>query len=116
MGAAETLRPRGRNGAGHRIIRAAWASRSRAGLAEAGAAVVLNGADAGRMARRDVRIARAPGTLFTSRFDVTNETAVSTAFDRFDAEGVAIDILFNNAGIQLRQPMVESDNCATGVA
>jgi gluconate 5-dehydrogenase len=29
------------------------------------------------------------------------------AFDRFDAERIAVDILINNAGIQLRKPMVE---------
>jgi gluconate 5-dehydrogenase len=40
-------------------------------------------------------------------FDVTDETAIVAAFARFDAEGIAVDILLNNAGIQFRCPMVE---------
>ena len=40
-------------------------------------------------------------------FDVTDEAAVVAAFEAFDAQGVAIDILINNAGIQLRKPLVE---------
>jgi gluconate 5-dehydrogenase len=40
-------------------------------------------------------------------FDVTDEAAITAAFDSLDARGVSIDILVNNAGIQFRKPMVE---------
>jgi gluconate 5-dehydrogenase len=79
------------------------------GLAEAGAAVVLNGADAGRLASATSELRAAGHTVRESRFDVTNEAEILTAFANLDAQGVAIDILVNNAGIQLRRPMVELD-------
>jgi gluconate 5-dehydrogenase len=79
------------------------------GLAEAGAAVVLNGADAGRLASAASELRAAGHTVHESRFDVTNEAEILTAFANLDAQGVAIDILVNNAGIQLRRPMVELD-------
>ena len=79
------------------------------GLAEAGAAVVLNGADAGRLASAASDLRAAGHTVHESRFDVTNEAEILTAFANLDAQGVAIDILVNNAGIQLRRPMVELD-------
>ena len=79
------------------------------GLGEAGAAVVLNGADAGRLASATSELRAAGHTVHESRFDVTNEAEILTAFANLDAQGVAIDILVNNAGIQLRRPMVELD-------
>ena len=79
------------------------------GLAEAGAAVVLNGADAGRLASATSELRAAGHTVHESRFDVTNEAEILTAFANLDAQGVAIHILVNNAGIQLRRPMVELD-------
>jgi gluconate 5-dehydrogenase len=42
-------------------------------------------------------------------FDVADEASVSAAFDAFDRDGLQIDILINNAGIQHRQPMLELD-------
>ena len=39
--------------------------------------------------------------------DCTNDAAVRDAFARLDEQGVAIDILFNNAGIQLRGALTE---------
>jgi gluconate 5-dehydrogenase len=77
------------------------------GLAEAGARVVLNGTDAARVAQaaRDLRAAgHDPVEL---AFDVTDEAAVAAAFGQLDDAGIAVDILFNNAGIQHRQPLVE---------
>jgi gluconate 5-dehydrogenase len=77
------------------------------GFAAAGAAVVLNGSDAGRLSAAVAEMKGAGHTVHEARFDVTDEGAVIAAFERFDAEGIAIDILVNNAGIQLRKPMVE---------
>jgi gluconate 5-dehydrogenase len=78
-----------------------------AGMAAAGARVVLNGTDAARV-RESAEALRAQGhTVFEAPFDVCNERAVVSAFETLDREGVVIDILVNNAGIQLRKPMVE---------
>ncbi|MFT4013865.1 MAG: SDR family oxidoreductase [Paracoccus sp. (in: a-proteobacteria)] len=71
------------------------------GLAEAGAQVVLNGRDAGRLAQAAAEIPGA-GTL---AFDATDHQAVRAAVDRFEAEHGAIDILVNNAGMQHRSPL-----------
>lgn len=77
------------------------------GLAAAGAAVVLNGADPGRLATAAGELRGAGWTVHEAPFDVTNEAAVATAFERLDGQGIAVDILVNNAGIQLRRPMVD---------
>ncbi len=77
------------------------------GLAEAGAAIVLNGRDETKLAAA-VKAFEAAGHRVSSRaFDVADDAAVRAAFERFDAEGVAIDILVNNAGNQLRKPMLD---------
>ena len=77
------------------------------GLAAAGAAVVLNGSDQGRLSSAAAAMEAAGRTVRQARFDVTDEPAVVDAFERFDSEGIEIDILVNNAGIQLRRPMVD---------
>ena len=77
------------------------------GLAEAGAAVILNGRNAQKLERAAKTLADAGHRLRTSVFDVADDSAVRAAFEQFDAEGVEIDILFNNAGVQLRKPMVD---------
>lgn len=79
------------------------------GLAEAGAALVLNGADARRLAATAAALRAAGHTVHEAPFDVTDEAAVVAAFGRLDAEGIAVDVLINNAGIQFRRPMVELD-------
>jgi len=79
------------------------------GLAEAGAAVVLNGADGDRLTKAAAEMRAAGHTVHEARFDVTNEAEILQAFAALDAGGVAIDILVNNAGIQFRRPMVELD-------
>jgi gluconate 5-dehydrogenase len=77
------------------------------GLAAAGAALVLNGSDAGRLATAAAEMRAAGCTVHEACFDVTDEAAAMAAFARFDADGIAVDILVNNAGIQLRKPLVE---------
>jgi gluconate 5-dehydrogenase len=77
------------------------------GLAEAGAALVLNGSDAGRLAAAAAELRAAGHQVHEAPFDVTDEAAITAAFERLDEQGIAIDILVNNAGIQLRRPMVE---------
>ena len=85
-------------GLGHGIAKA---------LAEAGAKVVLNGVDAGRLAAAAEALRAEGHDVEAAAFDVADEAAVRAAFERFDAEGIEVDILFNNAGIQLRKPLVE---------
>ncbi len=77
------------------------------GLAEAGATIVLNGRNETRLASA-ARALEAAGRRVSSRaFDVADEAAVKAAFESFDEEGVAIDVLVNNAGNQLRKPMLD---------
>jgi gluconate 5-dehydrogenase len=77
------------------------------GLAQAGASIVLNGADAGRLAAAAAEMREAGHTVYEACFNVTDEAAVLAAFARLDEAGIDIDILINNAGIQHRQPMLE---------
>jgi gluconate 5-dehydrogenase len=76
-------------------------------LAQAGAAVALNGRDESRLAAtadvlrgEGARIALAP-------FDVTDGAACLRAVEKLEADFAPIDILVNNAGIQQRAPLAE---------
>lgn len=71
------------------------------GLAAAGADLVLNGRDAGKLAAAAAEILGAT----TLAFDVTDHEAARMAVDRFEAEAGPIDILVNNAGMQHRAPL-----------
>ncbi|TWG53877.1 MULTISPECIES: SDR family oxidoreductase [unclassified Aminobacter] len=77
------------------------------GLAEAGAAVVLNGVNTKRLADAAEELRNAGHRVEMLSFDVTDEKAVAAAFAELDARGIAVDILVNNAGIQYRKPMLE---------
>jgi gluconate 5-dehydrogenase len=77
------------------------------GLAEAGAAIVLNGSDAGRLSGAAAEMRAAGHTVHEACFNVTDEAAIVASFADLDAKGVAVDILVNNAGIQFRRPMIE---------
>jgi gluconate 5-dehydrogenase len=72
------------------------------GLAEAGAHVVLNGRDAGRLA--EAAEALGVGGVSCAAFDVTDGAAVRAGVEAVEAEG-PIDILINNAGMQHRTPL-----------
>ena len=77
------------------------------GLAEAGAAIVLNGRDPAKLGAAAEALRSAGHSVQVSAFDVADEASVTAAFARFDAAGLAIDILVNNAGIQFRKPMLD---------
>jgi gluconate 5-dehydrogenase len=77
------------------------------GLAAAGAAIVLNGRDEGKLAAAAKSFEAEGRRAIARAFDVADEAAVLGAFEHFDASGVEIDILVNNAGFQLRKPMLE---------
>ena len=77
------------------------------GLAQGGAALVLNGRDEKKLAAAADAL-RAEGAKVTmAAFDVTNGTAAAEAVARIEAEFAPIDILVNNAGIQRRAPLAE---------
>lgn len=77
------------------------------GLGQAGASLVLNGSDSQRLAAAAETLRSKGYTVHEAAFDVTDEFAVQAAFSRLDSHGIEIDILFNNAGIQLRGPLTE---------
>ncbi len=77
------------------------------GLAAAGAGIVLNGRDEGKLAAVAKSFEAEGLRTLAQAFDVADEAAVLGAFEHFDAAGVEIDILVNNAGIQLRKPMLD---------
>ncbi|SDI42323.1 gluconate 5-dehydrogenase [Pseudomonas flavescens] len=77
------------------------------GLAEAGAAVILNGTHPQRLQEAVAELTRAGHRASGYAFDVADEAAVEAVFQTLDRQQVAVDILINNAGIQHRQPMLE---------
>lgn len=71
------------------------------GLAEAGAEVILNGRDAGKLSIAAAELRKAGHKVQVATFDVTSQASVTAAVAEVEALG-AIDILFNNAGMQFR--------------
>ena len=78
------------------------------GLLQAGARVVLNGVDPGRLDAARTQLAGDFGEAVSARvFDVTDESAVNAAVNEIEAETGPIEILVNNAGLQHREPLLE---------
>ena len=77
------------------------------GLGDAGATVVLNGRDAGKLARAAEALRAAGIAVELAAFDVTDQAAVLAGVARIEAEHGPIDVLVNNAGIQRRAPLEE---------
>ncbi len=75
------------------------------GLAAAGAKVVLNGRDQGRLDAAAASLRAAGHAPHLAAFDVTDRVAVGSAVARIEAEVGPIDILVNNAGVQRRMPL-----------
>ena len=76
-------------------------------LARAGATVVLNGRRRDALEEAAQKLRNDGGDVTSSVFDVTDRAAVTAAVDAIRAEIGAVDILFNNAGIQRRGALVE---------
>ena len=77
------------------------------GLADAGAALLLNDLDPARLAAT-VAVLRAEGRSVTARaFDVAREAEVAAGVAALEREGGPADILVNNAGIHRRAPLAE---------
>ena len=75
------------------------------GLAEAGAAIVLNGRGREKIERAAAKLRQEGFPVDTAVFDVTDRNAVISAIDEIESKIGAIDILINNAGIQHRAPL-----------
>ncbi len=74
------------------------------GLAQAGAAIVLNGRDTAKLEKAADFLRSDGATVHTLAFDATDNAAVAEAIDGFEA-ATQIDILINNAGMQHRTPL-----------
>ncbi|MEN9661857.1 MAG: hypothetical protein RL324_806 [Verrucomicrobiota bacterium] len=77
------------------------------GLGQAGASLVLNGRDEGKLAAAADRLRGEGLRVSTAAFDVTQGAAAEQAIARVEAEVGPIGILVNNAGIQRRSPLEE---------
>ncbi len=76
-------------------------------LASAGARVVLNARDAGRLERAAAALRAHGRRVETAAFDVTDADAVERAVADIEARIGALDILVNNAGMQHRGAFAE---------
>ncbi len=83
-----------------------------AGLAGAGARIVLNGRDSAKLERAAERLRGDGAFVLTAPFDVTDGAAVTEAVARIEAECGPIDILVNNAGMQRRAPLEQFEQAA----
>jgi gluconate 5-dehydrogenase len=75
------------------------------GLSRAGARVVLNGRDAGRLESAAAGLRADGAAVATAAFDVTDQEAVDAGIERIEREIGPLDIVVNNAGIQRRAPL-----------
>jgi len=75
------------------------------GLAGAGAEIVLNGRDPGKLAAAADTLTQEGAMVHQLAFDATDHAGVRKAVDDFEATTGPIDILINNAGMQHRTPL-----------
>lgn len=75
------------------------------GLAEHGAALVLNGRDRSKLEAAAASLKEAGHTVDVADFDVTDAEAVKRGVDAIEQDVGAVDILVNNAGTQFRSPL-----------
>ncbi|AVR02293.1 gluconate 5-dehydrogenase [Pluralibacter gergoviae] len=77
------------------------------GLAKYGAEIVINDVSAERAGQAAMKLRDEGATVWTAIFDVTDSDAVEQAINDIEINIGAIDVLFNNAGIQRRHPFTE---------
>ncbi|HVY21512.1 MAG TPA: SDR family oxidoreductase [Bauldia sp.] len=76
-------------------------------LLDGGAEVVLNARNGKELEEARARLAAGGGKVHAVAFDVTDQRAVADAVDRIERDIGPIAILFNNAGIQRRGPLID---------
>ncbi|NCB09583.1 MAG: SDR family NAD(P)-dependent oxidoreductase, partial [Bacteroidia bacterium] len=74
------------------------------GLAGAGAKIILNGRNESKLAGAEKQLIENGAAVSKLIFDVTNADDVQTAIKGYEKNQGPIDILINNAGINLRKP------------
>ena len=74
-------------------------------LAEAGASIVLNARDSVALGATAADLAEAGFDVAALAFDVTSSDSVDDAIAHCEDEIGPIDILINNAGVQIRGPL-----------
>ena len=77
------------------------------GFVEAGAKVILNGINKGRLESSVAALQKYQTNIFGYPFDVTDSIAVKQAIESIETDIGPIDILINNAGIHRRSPLSE---------
>ena len=76
------------------------------GLAAAGARLSLVGRDESKLQGAADRIVKAGGNAAPFRCDVTDRDALPALVEKAERAGGPIDVLFNNAGVQQRAPVL----------
>ncbi len=76
------------------------------GLAAAGARLSLVGRDESKLQGAADRIGKAGGNAAPFRCDVTDRDALPALVEKAERAGGPIDVLFNNAGVQQRAPVL----------
>jgi len=79
------------------------------GLATAGASVCLNGRDEARLDAAVAELAAEGLAVGGVAFDVTDASSLAAGLERLAADVGPVDVLVNNAGINLRGPLAEID-------
>lgn len=82
------------------------------GLAEAGAAIVINGRDTAKLEKAADELQAKGASVSMLPFDATDHAAVRQAVDGFEKDHGALDICVNNAGMQHRAPLEDFDPAA----
>lgn len=77
------------------------------GLAGAGAKIILNGRNEKKLDEAAQDLEKKGAKVYKLAFDVTDSQAVKKAIQAFEKEECPIDILINNAGINIRGPFTE---------
>lgn len=79
------------------------------GLAGAGAKIILNGRNLSKLNDAETRLKKQGALVSKLTFDVTNQDEVKSAIENFTSTEGDIDILINNAGINIRGDFVDFD-------
>ena len=79
------------------------------GLASRGAKVILNGTNKEKLYDAQRCLKEEGFETHAIPFDVTNANSVNEAVERIAGEVGSIDVLVNNAGVNLRAPAEEMD-------